>query len=466
MSTAYQHVQERPIAAGVLQETPRGAQAGSDALRAVAHLFVIFAVISLLAALAAPTWAHGLAGIVVASTIWTASLRLVYRSRWLAPRSLGPVTSTAVGTIAGLAVISTLGFWLPSLVPMGGELVLLSVAVFAVSLLYGRLMRGYFRRRRVLVVGDERPAATVAWELEDDADSEFECVGIVRSPESEPDPSPLEIDGEGKGLTGMIALAKPDILVLANSDEDPEPIFDAVAWNEHSVGAVDLPHFYEHAFGRVPISCVSPRWFLGLIHLNQRAYPRVVKRVFDIVAASVLLLLTAPLLPVIAVFVHRSGPGGIFFRQTRLGEGGRTFEIVKFRTMVDGAEAGGEAVWALEDDPRVTNVGRFLRRTRLDEIPQLWNVLGGDMSIVGPRPERPEFLDVLNAEVPYWTRRHFVKPGITGWAQVRRGYADDVDGTADKLAYDLYYLKHRSLVLDLAILLMTVRILVTGSGAR
>ena len=149
-----------------------------------------------------------------------------------------------------------------------------------------------------------------------------------------------------------------------------------------------------------------------------------------------------------------------------MGEGGRIFEIVKFRTMVDGAEAGGEAVWALEDDPRVTNVGRLLRRTRLDEIPQLWNVLRGDMSIVGPRPERPEFLDVLNAEVPYWTRRHFVKPGITGWAQVRHGYADDVDGTAAKLAYDLYYLKHRSLVLDLAILLMTARILVTGSGAR
>ena len=255
-------------------------------------------------------------------------------------------------------------------------------------------------------------------------------------------------------------------MILANRDENPGPVFDAVVSNQRSVGVVDLPHFCEHAFGRVPISCVSPRWFLGLIHLNQRAYPRVVKRLFDILTAGVGLLVTAPLWPVIAVVVHRSGPGGVLFRQKRLGEGGRVFEIVKFRTMVDGAEANGKAVWALEDDPRVTRVGRFLRRTRLDEIPQLWNVLRGDMSIVGPRPERPEFLEVLNSEIPYWTRRHFVKPGITGWAQVRHGYADDVDGTADKLAYDLYYLKHRSLVLDLAILLMTARILVTGSGAR
>jgi exopolysaccharide biosynthesis polyprenyl glycosylphosphotransferase len=463
MSITYQHVEERPIGIGDLQATAGGA--GSDALRAVTHLAVTCAVTGLISALLAPTTSHALAGILVASAIWTACLQLVYRSRWLAPRSVGPVMSTSLGTIAGLAVISTLGFWMPFVVPVGSELLFLSVGVFAASLMFGRVMRGYSRRRRVLVVGDERPAATVAWQLEDEADSEFECIGIVRSPERQPGSSP-SAPGEMNGLTGMIALARPDIVVLANSDQDPEPIFEAVAGNGRAVGVVDLPHFYEHAFGRVPISCVSARWFLGLIHLNQRAYPRVVKRLFDVVAASLLLVLAAPLLPVIALLVHRSGPGGVFFRQTRLGEAGRAFEIVKFRTMTPDAEADGEAVWALEDDPRVTSVGRMLRRTRLDEIPQLWNVLRGDMSMVGPRPERPEFLDVLNAEVPYWTRRLFVKPGITGWAQVRSGYADNVDATANKLAHDLYYLKHRSLILDAAIVLMTLRILMTGSGAR
>src|SRR5437867_1964661 len=131
----------------------------------------------------------------------------------------------------------------------------------------------------------------------------------------------------------------------------------------------------------------------------------------------------------------------VFFRQLRLGESGKVFEILKFRTMIDGAEQPGMAVWAKEDDPRVTRIGRVLRRTRVDELPQLWNVLRGEMSIVGPRPERPEFLELLRETVPFWTRRHLVKPGITGWAQVCHGYTADAMATADKLAYDLYYLK-------------------------
>jgi lipopolysaccharide/colanic/teichoic acid biosynthesis glycosyltransferase len=156
----------------------------------------------------------------------------------------------------------------------------------------------------------------------------------------------------------------------------------------------------------------------------------------------------------------------VLYRQTRLGEGGKTFEMLKFRTMVDGAEEGGAARWAEVHDPRVTAFGGLLRRTRMDEVPQLWNVLRGEMSIIGPRPERPEFLTLLEAEVPFWTRRHLVKPGITGWAQVRTGYASDVVGTVEKLSYDLFYIKHRSLLLDLAIALMTVRTVVSGDGAQ
>lgn len=461
-STAYQHVGDPPVDVGELRPDTLRARVGSEPLAAAALFLLICGVTALLAGGLHPQPAWTLA----TSAGWAGAIGLVYRSRWLAPRAIGLAMSTAVGTLAGLTVISIVGFWIPSLVPSGGALLILTPAVFAVSLTFERLARGYGRRRRVLVVGDDAPAARVVWELEEQADSQFECVGVVRSHTSEGRTPSQDIVGDVHDLTSIIAVARPDVVVLANRDENPEPIFDAVASNRRPVGVVDLAHFYEHAFGRVPISCVSPRWFLGLVHLNQRAYPRLVKRVFDILAACLGLLVTAPALPVIAMLVRRSGRGGVLFRQKRLGEGGRIFEIVKFRTMVDGAEGEGEAVWALQDDPRVTTVGRFLRRTRLDEVPQLWNVLRGDMSIVGPRPERPEFVDVLNSEVPYWTRRHFVKPGITGWAQVRRGYADDVDGTADKLAYDLYYLKHRSLVLDLAIALMTARILVTGSGAR
>jgi lipopolysaccharide/colanic/teichoic acid biosynthesis glycosyltransferase len=161
--------------------------------------------------------------------------------------------------------------------------------------------------------------------------------------------------------------------------------------------------------------------------------------------------------------VRRSGP--VIFCQTRLGEGGRVFTLYKFRTMRVDAELSG-AVWAAEHDPRVTPVGRFMRKTRLDELPQLWNVLRGDMSFVGPRPERPEFLAELEAEVPFWRRRHLVKPGLTGWAQVRRGYTADAAGTGDKLSYDLWYLRHRSLVVDLAICVKTLSTVLSGFGAR
>jgi exopolysaccharide biosynthesis polyprenyl glycosylphosphotransferase len=463
-TVSYPYVGDHPIAVDELRPEALRARTRSEAAGHAAHFLLVYFVTMSFLSLAGPELRE-LGWALATSTAWVCTLGLVYRSRWLAPRSIGLVMSTAIGTLAGLAVISTIGFWLPALAPSAGALLALTIAVFAVSLAYEKLARGYTRRRRVLVVGCDGGAASVAWEVEDEVNPEFECVGIVRSLDNEESLRDRTVESPGD-LKGMIEVTKPDIVVLANRDENPEPIFDAVASNQRPVGVVDLPHFYEYAFGRVPVSCVSARWFLGLIHLNQRAYPRVVKRVFDFLTAGLGLLVTAPVLPVIAVLVRRSGPGGVLFRQKRLGEGGQIFEILKFRTMVDGAEADGEAVWALEDDPRVTNVGRFLRRTRLDEVPQLWNVLRGDMSIVGPRPERPEFLDVLNSQVPYWTRRHFVKPGITGWAQVRHGYADDVNGTADKLAYDLYYLKHRSLVLDLAIMLMTARILVTGSGAR
>jgi lipopolysaccharide/colanic/teichoic acid biosynthesis glycosyltransferase len=153
----------------------------------------------------------------------------------------------------------------------------------------------------------------------------------------------------------------------------------------------------------------------------------------------------------------------VILRQTRIGEHGRPFTIYKFRTMRADAEAPGEARWASSGDPRVTRVGGLLRRLRLDELPQLWNVLRGDMSIVGPRPERPEFLAQLQEEVPYWTRRHLIKPGVTGWAQIRRGYTADVAGSSDKLSFDLWYLRHRSLLVDVAICIQTIGTLLIGN---
>ncbi len=207
---------------------------------------------------------------------------------------------------------------------------------------------------------------------------------------------------------------------------------------------------------------MTDAWFMSILHLYQRSYSRRSKRAFDIVVSLLGILLTAPLFPLIALLVHRT-KGPIFYRQTRLGEQGRPFTILKFRTMRTDAETNG-AVWAQEFDPRMTNVGRLLRASRLDELPQLINVLRGEMSIVGPRPERPEFLSMLEQSIPFWSRRHLLRPGITGWAQLRAGYTADSRATEEKLSYDLWYLRHQSLVVDALICARTIPSLLFAAG--
>jgi exopolysaccharide biosynthesis polyprenyl glycosylphosphotransferase len=205
---------------------------------------------------------------------------------------------------------------------------------------------------------------------------------------------------------------------------------------------------------------------MSVFHLYQRPYSQATKRALDLTVAFCALVFAWPLFLAAALATRLSSPGPILFRQIRMGERGRPFRMLKFRTMIEGAEANGEARWAVENDPRVTRVGAVLRRTRIDELPQLWNVIRGEMSIVGPRPERPEFARLLQTNVPFWRQRHLVKPGITGWAQLQRGYTASMDETAEKLSYDLYYLRHRSLLLDCAIMVKTLETVVAGRGAR
>lgn len=184
------------------------------------------------------------------------------------------------------------------------------------------------------------------------------------------------------------------------------------------------------------------------------------------VVASIGLLLTSPILPLLALLVRRSSPGPVIFTQVRPGENGRSFKVYKFRTMRNDVEVPGGMTLSEDNDPRITRVGRVMRKRRLDELPQLWNVLKGDMSIVGPRPE-PEFVQGASEDVPHWIRRRMVKPGITGWAQIKLGYTGaDYEGVSQKLSYDLWYLRHRSLVVDLAICVKTFTTLASGSGAK
>ena len=254
-----------------------------------------------------------------------------------------------------------------------------------------------------------------------------------------------------------MSVQRPDLILLADDQSSSAALDRLLEITDRRVRVAGLTSFYEYALGCVPVHQITPMWFMSLLHVRQRTYARWVKRTFDVLTAGLALLITAPLLPLIALAV-RGTPGPIIYRQVRVGDGGRRFNIYKFRTMVDGAERPGEAVWAKAADPRTTPVGAFLRQTHLDELPQLVNVLKGDMSIVGPRPERPELIAMLEESIPFWSRRLLIKPGMTGWAQVHCGYAADFTAMYEKLAYDFWYLRHRSLAVDLAICVRTLRI--------
>jgi exopolysaccharide biosynthesis polyprenyl glycosylphosphotransferase len=398
------------------------------------------------------------------AAVWTVALVRAFSTARLTLLSLGPAPAAALGTVTGGVAVTALAAWSGLGVSLG--LVLeIGIAVFVFAALWeGLVHRSLAGERRVLVVGAGDGGAELVQELSLGDAGAFRAVGLVDDDYEQEQIAGLPVHGRVADLSDVVERQRPDIVVLAVGEarsEAFERLLDVAGLGFKVVG---LPEFHEHAFGRVPVRTLTPGWFMNVLHLYRRPYTRFAKRLFDVTVATAGLLLTAWTFPLLALLVSRT-KGPVVFRQTRLGEGGRPFTIYKFRTMRVDAEAGG-AIWAAERDPRVTRVGGLMRRTRLDELPQLWNVLRGDMSIVGPRPERPEFVEQLQGAVPFWSRRHLVKPGITGWAQVRRGYTADAEGTVDKLSYDLWYLRHRSLLLDLAICVKTVSTLVSGSGAR
>jgi exopolysaccharide biosynthesis polyprenyl glycosylphosphotransferase len=403
--------------------------------------------------------------VAVASTIWLIALRGSYSGPGPSAWVMGTGIVTALGTISGLAALSIFDFWLSRIELSAGQLLLMAGGVFLASWAFEAKLQSRAARRRLVVVGADEGTREVLDELARHPRLPFDVIGIVDD-ERVDSVAGVRRLGATRELGAILRDERPDLVVLGREAYRADALSHVLDLASLDVRVVDVHHFNEHAFGRVPVHHLSPVWFMGVLHLYQRPYPRIVKRTFDVLAAAIALLLAAPLLLIVSLIVRATSPGPIFFRQLRLGEGGDLFEICKFRTMVEHAEKDGVAVWAKEDDARVTPIGRLLRRTRIDELPQLWNVLRGEMSIVGPRPERPEFLELLRETVPFWTRRHLVKPGITGWAQVRRGYTADVNGTADKLSYDLYYLKYRSFFFDLAIASRTFGIVLSGSGSR
>jgi len=232
------------------------------------------------------------------------------------------------------------------------------------------------------------------------------------------------------------------------------------------IRVTDLARFFERVHGKVPIELLKVSWLIYGDGYRQGWLRTFVKRAFDIAVALLLLFVSFPLMLITALVIASESKGPVIYRQVRVGRRGHSFTLLKFRSMAKDAEPEGAPAWASVNDDRITRVGRFLRRTRIDELPQLINVLRGEMSFVGPRPERPEFVDMLTQQIPFYAVRHSVKPGITGWAQVRYSYGATVEQAVRKLEYDLYYVKNHTLILDLLILIETVRVVLLGEGAR
>jgi sugar transferase (PEP-CTERM system associated) len=232
------------------------------------------------------------------------------------------------------------------------------------------------------------------------------------------------------------------------------------------VQVTDLAGYFERVHGQVPIESLKISWLIYGRGFRSNALRAVIKRAFDLLISSVLIVATAPLMLVAALLIMLESGTPIIYRQERVGYRGRTFTVLKLRSMSADAEKDGRAAWASVNDARVTRVGRLLRRARIDELPQLLNILKGEMSFVGPRPERPEFVAMLTEQIPFYAVRHSVKPGLTGWAQVRYSYGSTVEQSIRKLEYDLFYVKNHTLLLDLVILLETVRVVLLGEGAR
>lgn len=234
----------------------------------------------------------------------------------------------------------------------------------------------------------------------------------------------------------------------------------------HGIQVTDLARFFECVHGMIPIDTLKVSWLIYGHGFRQNWLRTAAKRLFDIVMSITLLLLTLPVLVITTALLALDSRAPVLYRQERVGVFGKTFDILKFRSMRPDAESDGKPAWATVSDPRVTRLGSFLRRSRIDELPQLFNVLKGEMSLVGPRPERPVFVTMLTEQIPFYGVRHSVKPGITGWAQVRYSYGANVAQSKKKLEYDLYYVKNHTLFLDLLILVETIRVVILGEGAR
>jgi len=344
------------------------------------------------------------------------------------------------------------------------------IAIAGFRALAMRLVDVEALKRRVLVLGAGSRAALIPQTMRRRADRRgFSIVGFVPQVSEEiAVPAdrvvafdvPLHVYAQQNQVN--------EIVVGPDERRGGLPMEELLECKQRGIFVTDLATFFERESGKVKLSLAEPSWLVFSTGFDASPLRRLSKRTFDFLAASVVLLLSWPFMLLVALAIRiESGRGQpILYRQERVGERGRVFQLIKFRSMRTDAEKDGIARWASKSDDRVTRVGRVIRRMRLDELPQLWNVLRGDMSVIGPRPERPQFVSDLAGKIRYYNLRHCVKPGLTGWAQLRYPYGASAEDASEKLKYDLFYVKNHNLLLDLMILIQTVEVVLFGRGVR
>lgn len=371
----------------------------------------------------------------------------------------------------GVIFLSLLAFALPGITLWRSNslyaMILAIAFLMVVRILLGTMLDSDIFKRRLLILGAGPRAGRIA-ALEKRPECGFIIAGYVAMNEGA---SLIDSAIRRQDIVNLpqhvIDLEVSEVVLALEERRNALPVADLLTIKTTGVHVNDLSSFLERETGRVDLDSVNPSWFIFSDGFSSgRRLSTTFKRGFDIFLSFLLLLLTGPVILLFALLIRLESRGGSFFMQERVGLYGQKFNILKLRSMRADAEPNGKAIWASENDPRITRIGNFIRKVRIDELPQAWSVLKGEMSFVGPRPERPQFVDDLQTQMPYYAERHIVKPGITGWAQINYPYGASTEDSRHKLEYDLYYAKNYTPFLDLLIILQTIRVVLWPEGAR
>ncbi len=377
----------------------------------------------------------------------------------------------AVAIVLGVSFLSILFFLVPPLALWRSNLayatVIAAVLLVVVRAVLGRTLGSDTFKRRIIVLGAGQRAARIG-ALAAQPGSNVVVAGYVAMGEA----NPIVVDAIPRDRIPNLAAHVVDngaseVVLALEERRNALPLKDLLRVKTTGVTVSEISSFLERETGRIDLNSVNPSWLIfsdGFA--SGRMLSSAFKRAFDVAASLLLLILTLPVILITALAIKLESKGPAFYRQRRVGLYNEGFDIIKLRSMRQDAEVAGKAVWAEKDDPRITRIGQFIRKVRIDELPQTWTVLKGEMSFVGPRPERPQFVEQLEQQLPYYAERHMVKPGITGWAQINYPYGASIEDSRHKLEYDLYYAKNYSPFLDLLILLQTLRVVIWPAGAR